>query len=88
MPHHTTAGTLRTQARPGDFVCVECGKNFHQPSNLRAHMRAHTGIAPLVGTYGPTSRGWVGVFSASHWIVHVVDTFTFHPLPGDSAFNL
>uniref|UniRef100_A0A2K6EV27 Zinc finger protein 516 n=1 Tax=Propithecus coquereli TaxID=379532 RepID=A0A2K6EV27_PROCO len=35
-------GTLRTQARPGDFVCVECGKSFHQPGHLRAHMRAHT----------------------------------------------
>lgn len=34
-------GTLRTQARPGDFVCVECGKCFHQPSHLRTHMRAH-----------------------------------------------
>ncbi|KAM5222162.1 zinc finger protein 516 [Ctenodactylus gundi] len=35
-------GTLRTQARPGEFVCIECGKSFHQPSHLRAHMRAHT----------------------------------------------
>ncbi|XP_053427343.1 zinc finger protein 516 isoform X1 [Nycticebus coucang] len=35
-------GTLRTQARPGDFICVECGKSFHQPGHLRAHMRAHT----------------------------------------------
>ncbi|XP_054439766.1 zinc finger protein 516 [Pteronotus mesoamericanus] len=40
-------GTLRTQARPGDFVCAECGKCFHQPSHLRAHMRAHSGtLAP------------------------------------------
>ncbi|XP_025742193.1 zinc finger protein 516 isoform X1 [Callorhinus ursinus] len=35
-------GTLRTQARQGDFVCVECGKRFHQSSRLRAHTRAHT----------------------------------------------
>ncbi|XP_062933300.1 zinc finger protein 516 isoform X1 [Cynocephalus volans] len=35
-------GMLRTQARPGDFVCIECGKSFHQPSHLRAHMRVHT----------------------------------------------
>lgn len=44
-PEHR--GTLRPQARPGDFVCVECGKTFHQPSHLRAHMRAHTGERPL-----------------------------------------
>ncbi|XP_041595758.1 zinc finger protein 516 isoform X1 [Vulpes lagopus] len=35
-------GMLRTQARQGDFVCVECGKRFHQPSHLRAHTQAHT----------------------------------------------
>lgn len=49
-PEHR--GTLRTQARPGDFVCVECGKNFHQPSNLRAHMRAHTVVFECDGPRG------------------------------------
>uniref|UniRef100_A0A8C6G647 Zinc finger protein 516 n=1 Tax=Mus spicilegus TaxID=10103 RepID=A0A8C6G647_MUSSI len=39
-PEHR--GTPRTQAQQGDFVCVECGKSFHQPSQLRAHLRAHT----------------------------------------------
>ncbi|XP_008058986.1 zinc finger protein 516 [Carlito syrichta] len=45
-------GTLRTQARPGDFVCVECGKSFHQPSHLRAHMRAHSGVFESDGLRG------------------------------------
>ncbi|XP_069323965.1 zinc finger protein 516 isoform X1 [Eulemur rufifrons] len=45
-------GTLRTQARPGDFVCVECGKSFHQPGHLRAHMRAHTVVFESDGPRG------------------------------------
>lgn len=72
-PHlHHPPGTLRTQAHQGDFICVECGKSFHQPSHLRAHMRAHTGTpadpgawdaasssrgpAPVVGGPGSCSR--------------------------------
>ncbi|XP_048662620.1 zinc finger protein 516 isoform X1 [Marmota marmota marmota] len=50
-PEHR-AGTLRTQARPGDFVCVECGKSFHQPSHLRAHVRAHTVVFECDGPRG------------------------------------
>lgn len=48
-PRYATSrtGTQRTQARQGDFVCVECGKTFHQPSQLRAHLRAHTGNNPV-----------------------------------------
>uniref|UniRef100_A0A8C9UTN6 Zinc finger protein 516 n=1 Tax=Spermophilus dauricus TaxID=99837 RepID=A0A8C9UTN6_SPEDA len=49
-PEHR--GTLRTQARPGDFVCVECGKSFHQPSHLRAHVRAHTVVFECDGPRG------------------------------------
>lgn len=26
-------------------MCTECGKRFHQPSHLRAHMRAHSGTS-------------------------------------------
>ncbi|KAK2094197.1 hypothetical protein P7K49_027935 [Saguinus oedipus] len=52
--HHllATAGTLRTQARPGDFVCIECGKTFHQPGHLRAHMRAHSVVFESDGPRG------------------------------------
>uniref|UniRef100_A0A8C5UHV0 Zinc finger protein 516 n=1 Tax=Microcebus murinus TaxID=30608 RepID=A0A8C5UHV0_MICMU len=49
-------GTLRTQARPGDFVCVECGKSFHQPGHLRAHMRAHTVVFEPDGPRGSEVR--------------------------------
>ncbi|ELK11138.1 Zinc finger protein 516 [Pteropus alecto] len=45
-------GTPRTQARPGDFVCTECGKRFHQPSHLRAHMRAHSVVLESSGPRG------------------------------------
>ncbi|XP_002697699.2 zinc finger protein 516 isoform X1 [Bos taurus] len=45
-------GTLRTQAHQGDFICVECGKSFHQPSHLRAHMRAHTVLFESNGLRG------------------------------------
>lgn len=48
-PEHrgtSLTGTPRTQAHQGDFVCMECGKSFHQPSQLRAHLRAHTGERP------------------------------------------
>ncbi|XP_019498890.1 PREDICTED: zinc finger protein 516-like [Hipposideros armiger] len=45
-------GVLRTQARQGDFVCVECGKCFHQPSHLRAHMRAHSVVFESNGLRG------------------------------------
>ncbi|EPQ04863.1 Zinc finger protein 516 [Myotis brandtii] len=49
-PEHR--GTPRTQARQGDFVCVECGKCFHQPSHLRAHMRAHSVVFESNGLRG------------------------------------
>ncbi|XP_076411757.1 zinc finger protein 516 isoform X2 [Peromyscus maniculatus bairdii] len=49
-PEHR--GTPRTQARQGDFVCVECGKSFHQPSHLRAHLRAHTVVFECDGPRG------------------------------------
>uniref|UniRef100_A0A8C5KPS6 Zinc finger protein 516 n=1 Tax=Jaculus jaculus TaxID=51337 RepID=A0A8C5KPS6_JACJA len=49
-PEHR--GTLRTQARPGDFACMECGKSFHQPSHLRAHLRAHTVVFECDGPQG------------------------------------
>ncbi|XP_028380014.1 zinc finger protein 516 isoform X2 [Phyllostomus discolor] len=45
-------GALRTQARQGDLVCVECGKCFHQPSHLRAHLRAHSGVFDSDGLQG------------------------------------
>uniref|UniRef100_A0A8C6W5T6 Zinc finger protein 516 n=1 Tax=Nannospalax galili TaxID=1026970 RepID=A0A8C6W5T6_NANGA len=45
-------GTPRTQAHQGDFVCVECGKSFHQPSQLRAHLRAHTVVFECDGPRG------------------------------------
>ena len=48
-------GTLRTQAHQGDFICVECGKSFHQPSHLRAHMRAHTGTPADPGSWDAAS---------------------------------
>lgn len=50
-------GTLRTQAHQGDFVCVECGKCFHQPSHLRAHMRAHTVLFESNGLRGADIHG-------------------------------
>ncbi|EGV99826.1 Zinc finger protein 516 [Cricetulus griseus] len=49
-PEHR--GTPLTQARQGDFVCVECGKSFHQPSQLRAHLRAHTVVFECDGPQG------------------------------------
>ncbi|OWK01604.1 hypothetical protein Celaphus_00017563 [Cervus elaphus hippelaphus] len=49
-------GTLRTQAHQGDFICVECGKSFHQPSHLRAHMRAHTVLFESNGLRGADAR--------------------------------
>lgn len=36
-------------------MCVECGKSFHQPSHLRAHVRAHTGIT-IPGQHGAGPR--------------------------------
>ncbi|XP_055454726.1 zinc finger protein 516 isoform X3 [Psammomys obesus] len=51
-PEHRVTGTPRTQARQGDFVCVECGKSFHQPSQLRAHLRAHTVVFECDGPRG------------------------------------
>ncbi|XP_058532744.1 zinc finger protein 516 [Ochotona princeps] len=49
-PEHR--GTLRSQPRPGDFICAECGKSFLQPGHLRAHMRAHTALAVGVADTG------------------------------------
>lgn len=54
---HRRPGTLRTQARQGDFVCVECGTRFHQPGHLRAHTRAHTGTPPATGPGPPADPG-------------------------------
>ncbi|XP_070276576.1 zinc finger protein 516 isoform X1 [Myotis yumanensis] len=51
-PAQEHRGTPRTQARQGDFVCVECGKCFHQPSHLRAHMRAHSVVFESNGLRG------------------------------------
>uniref|UniRef100_A0A2K5I8Q7 Zinc finger protein 516 n=1 Tax=Colobus angolensis palliatus TaxID=336983 RepID=A0A2K5I8Q7_COLAP len=50
-------GTLRTQARPGEFVCIECGKSFHQPGHLRAHMRAHSVVFESDGPRGSEVHG-------------------------------
>ncbi|XP_069075530.1 zinc finger protein 516 isoform X1 [Pleurodeles waltl] len=46
------AGMLRTQARQGDHVCIECGKCFNQPSHLRTHMRSHTVVFESNGLRG------------------------------------
>ncbi|KAM4705805.1 zinc finger protein 516 isoform 2-T2 [Rhinophrynus dorsalis] len=46
------AGMLRTQARQGDYVCIECGKCFSQPSHLRTHMRSHTVVFESNGLRG------------------------------------
>uniref|UniRef100_A0A8C8REU4 Zinc finger protein 516 n=1 Tax=Pelusios castaneus TaxID=367368 RepID=A0A8C8REU4_9SAUR len=46
------AGMLRTQTRQGDFVCIECGKCFNQPSHLRTHMRSHTVVFESNGLRG------------------------------------
>ncbi|KAG8133407.1 hypothetical protein E2320_011193, partial [Naja naja] len=46
------AGMLRTQTRQGDYLCVECGKGFTQPSHLRTHMRSHTVVFESNGLRG------------------------------------
>ncbi|XP_053570829.1 zinc finger protein 516 isoform X2 [Bombina bombina] len=45
-------GMLRTQTRQGDYVCIECGKCFSQPSHLRTHMRSHTVVFESNGLRG------------------------------------
>ncbi|XP_069476842.1 zinc finger protein 516 [Ambystoma mexicanum] len=51
-PNVDHAGMLRTQARQGDYVCIECGKCFSQPSHLRTHMRSHTVVFESNGLRG------------------------------------
>ncbi|XP_063155098.1 zinc finger protein 516 [Candoia aspera] len=46
------AGMLRTQMHQGDYLCVECGKGFTQPSHLRTHMRSHTVVFESNGLRG------------------------------------
>ncbi|XP_044282454.1 zinc finger protein 516 isoform X2 [Varanus komodoensis] len=46
------AGMLRTQTRQGDYLCMECGKGFTQPSHLRTHLRSHTVVFESNGLRG------------------------------------
>ncbi|XP_029446709.1 zinc finger protein 516 [Rhinatrema bivittatum] len=46
------AGLHRAQAHQGDYVCIECGKSFNQPSHLRTHMRSHTVVFESNGLRG------------------------------------
>ncbi|XP_042318385.1 zinc finger protein 516 isoform X2 [Sceloporus undulatus] len=46
------AGMLRTQTRQGDYLCIECGKGFTQPSHLRTHLRSHTVVFESNGLRG------------------------------------
>lgn len=55
-PFLSPTGMFRTQTRQGDYLCIECGKGFTQPSHLRTHMRSHTGIFPYVSSGGMKGR--------------------------------
>nr|XP_056710533.1 zinc finger protein 516 [Euleptes europaea] len=66
------AGMLRTQTRQGDYVCVECGKGFSQPSHLRTHMRSHTGERPFQCRYCPYSASQKGNLKTHVQCVHRV----------------